>query len=223
MRRQINAARRALLGLALLLALSALPAAPAAAQQGGDALTLFEQFLAHRAATIEFVQTTTDSRGEVLETVSGTLSYQRPGKFRLQYDSAAHPLLVSDGETVWLYEADLQQVVVSRSETMQKHGLWQVLAQGDSSHLRQTYVLSAGIRGEVRWLTATARDTGHNLREIALGFAAADGALQQVRIGDTFGGTAHLQVTALTLSAAPDAFHFTPPAGVARVTLSGEQ
>ena len=59
----------------------------------------------------EFQQTVTDANGERTETAEGSVSLARPGRFRWDYRRPPQ-LIVSDGATVWLYDADLAQVTV---------------------------------------------------------------------------------------------------------------
>ena len=55
----------------------------------------------------EFSQVTMDQNGEVLQSLSGTLSVQRPGKMRWQTNPPYEQLVVSDGESVWVYDMDV--------------------------------------------------------------------------------------------------------------------
>ena len=41
---------------------------------------------------------------------SGSFEFQRPGKFRFNYTKPFEQLIVADGKTLWLYDADLNQV-----------------------------------------------------------------------------------------------------------------
>ena len=42
---------------------------------------------------------------------SGTFAFARPGKFRWSYDKPYEQLLVGDGDKLWIYDPDLNQVV----------------------------------------------------------------------------------------------------------------
>ena len=43
---------------------------------------------------------------------SGTFEFQRPGHFRFDYAKPFSQTIVADGKTLWLYDADLNQVTV---------------------------------------------------------------------------------------------------------------
>src|SRR6516225_10197338 len=67
-----------------------------------------------RTGRAEFTQTVTSPPREgqaAREKVStGTFEFQRPGKFRFDYRKPFVQNIVADGETLWLYDADLNQV-----------------------------------------------------------------------------------------------------------------
>src|SRR5262245_51693093 len=71
----------------------------------------FRAFTAQaKSARGEFTQVVTDRTGKVLRQSSGTFSIARPGKFRWTYAKPYSQTLVGDGEKVWIYDADLNQV-----------------------------------------------------------------------------------------------------------------
>ena len=201
MRRQITT---------LLTLLFAATAAPASAQ---DAFALFKQFLSHPNATMTFRQTSFDSDDVILDENSGTLAYQRPSKFRLEYDSPVFPLVVSDGTLVWYYEEELEQAIVQPIQSAQKSGLWQVLATGDIAVLEQHYVISAGIAGEFRSLNAESAQGGGDVKSISLRFDAASGVLRQVFLVDHFGSRVLMEIDQIQYAAPDELFVFRPPAG----------
>ncbi len=56
--------------------------------------------------------------GELIELSAGTLSISRPGRFRWDYDEPAQTI-IADGEKLWLYDIDLDQVTVgTQSENL---------------------------------------------------------------------------------------------------------
>lgn len=96
--------------LALLIALLA-----AASLANGDRSAA--EHLAERMAGMEqlqaaFSQRLVDSRGSELRHTQGRLWAQRPDRFRWEVDSPFAELLVGDGETLWLWDPDLEQVTV---------------------------------------------------------------------------------------------------------------
>ena len=62
----------------------------------------------------EFVQHTFDGKGTLLQTQKGILHLKRPNKFRWQSQSPFEQLLLSNGETLWQYDEDLEQVSIQK-------------------------------------------------------------------------------------------------------------
>ena len=86
-------------------------AASAVAQAGGiDELHAFLDGAKNGRAT--FKQTVVARAGRAPQQSSGTFAFQRPGKFRWSYDKPFEQLVVGDGAKVWVYDKDLNQVIV---------------------------------------------------------------------------------------------------------------
>ena len=65
--------------------------------------------------TARFVQV--DQRTEAEERrAQGSVRYKRPGRMRWHYESPDEQLLVTDGETLWLYDPLLENVTIQRIE-----------------------------------------------------------------------------------------------------------
>lgn len=60
----------------------------------------------------DFVQHTFDGKGALLQTQAGSLALKHPNKFRWSSAEPFAQLLVSNGETLWQYDEDLEQVTV---------------------------------------------------------------------------------------------------------------
>lgn len=63
-----------------------------------------------------FEQRTYDKQGRVLQSLGGLLSVAKPGKMRWQTNPPYEQLVVSDGESVWIYDMDLEQVTIRNLE-----------------------------------------------------------------------------------------------------------
>ena len=75
-----------------------------------------------QTARAEFTQTVTDKNGRMVQQASGEFAIARPGRFRWNVEKPYKQLLVGDGERVWIYDADLNQVV-SHGNTVSR-GRW---------------------------------------------------------------------------------------------------
>ncbi len=61
-----------------------------------------------------FSQTLLDQNFRVLQKSGGSMLFARPGKFRWSYDTPYQQLIVGDGEQVWFYDQDLEQVTARK-------------------------------------------------------------------------------------------------------------
>ena len=77
---------------------------------GIDSLKAFYQNTSSIRA--QFHQTVVDGQGRKLQEVDGSMQLQRPGKFRWDYNKPFVQQIVGDGEKVWLFDPDLNQVTV---------------------------------------------------------------------------------------------------------------
>jgi outer membrane lipoprotein carrier protein len=60
----------------------------------------------------DFSQTVVDSAGETVQDSQGQVWIQRPGRFRWDYRTPYHQLIVADGKRLWTYDEDLEQATV---------------------------------------------------------------------------------------------------------------
>jgi chaperone LolA len=93
---------------AALLPWAATPDEAADARAAGRLQAALDGITSFRA---EFRQTVTNAAGLQTESAEGTVALARPGRFRWDY-RVPEQLIVSDGTTVWLFDADLAQVTV---------------------------------------------------------------------------------------------------------------
>ena len=59
-----------------------------------------------------FEQTVLNRFGEELQTTTGSMHLQRPGRLRWEVDDPYAQLLLADGESLWIFDPDLAQVTV---------------------------------------------------------------------------------------------------------------
>ncbi len=93
------------------LLLSLLLCSPALASAG--ALDQLRHFLDNAStAQASFSQQVLNKSGRAGQQASGSMSFQRPGKFRWEYTKPYRQLIVGDGSKLWTYDEDLNQVVI---------------------------------------------------------------------------------------------------------------
>ncbi|KTD73511.1 outer membrane lipoprotein chaperone LolA [Legionella tucsonensis] len=68
-----------------------------------------------RSMTAVFKQTV-KAKHRVVSRSSGTMALQRPGRFRWQTTQPMAQLMVADGQKIWVYDKDLEQVTVKAQQ-----------------------------------------------------------------------------------------------------------
>lgn len=63
-----------------------------------------------------FVQLTQDSQGNVLQRVDGFMQVAKPGKLHWQTEGIYEQLVISNGSSLWIYDADLEQVSIKNMD-----------------------------------------------------------------------------------------------------------
>ena len=74
---------------------------------------LLESMASYRA---DFEQVVAGQFGEILQTATGTMHLERPGRLRWEMGEPYPQLVVTNGEQVWVYDPDLEQVTVQLFE-----------------------------------------------------------------------------------------------------------
>ena len=84
-----------------------------------NGLESLESFVRNvRSGRAEFTQVVTspakDGQAARSKTSSGTFEFSRPSRFRFFYKTPFEQTIVADGQTLWLYDADLNQVTARK-------------------------------------------------------------------------------------------------------------
>jgi chaperone LolA len=201
--------RRALAGIAVVLA--AFTAAPAPA---ADELARLKSFLERvQSMRASFRQEIAGEGGEITETSRGTMALARPSRFRWDYVEPYERAVVADGEKLWLYEADLQQVTVRPLAA----GLGETpaaLLTGDRAVLDRFELVESWSSDGVAWVRLKPRSTDSDFESVAIGFSGDKPV--ELRIDDRLGQQTRLFLSDIELNPklAASAFAFEPPAGV---------
>jgi outer membrane lipoprotein carrier protein len=140
----------------------------------------------------------------------------RPGKFRWVYEKPYEQWIVGDGDKLWIFDKDLNQVTVRKLGNSLGQSPAAILAGSDD--LEKNFTLKeAGSQDGMDWLEARpkAKDTTFEL--VRIGFKAEGGGhnLAAMELHDSFGQTSVLKFGTLERNPTlpPDTFHFTPPKG----------
>ena len=179
--------------------------------QAGEALEEFTSRLKTLdSMSTEFSQVTMDQNGEVLQSLSGTLSVQRPGKMRWQTNPPYEQLVVSDGSSVWVYDMDLEQVTIRNLEAKLQETP-ALLLSGDVSNIADSYSASKEQVGDVVRYRLKPLDASQLFE--ALKFDYADDEVEFMRIFDAAGQITEIRFTSQETNTEfdPAAFTFAVP------------
>lgn len=184
---------------------------PALAQAGG--LEQLRRFLdSSQGARASFSQVVVTKSGKAGQKASGTMQFQRPGKFRWSYEKPYEQLIVGDGNKLWTYDKELNQVVVKPMGQALGASPAALLA-GDNT-LEKNFVLSEGGEAEgLAWIDAKPKSNEAGFEHVRMGFK--DGVPLVMEVRDNFGQVTRLQFSQFERNPAQsaDLFRFTPPKG----------
>ncbi len=198
----------------LLLAAALLHAAARARADAVDTLREFARDVKSGRAT--FTQTVTSPDGAKKKTSSGSFEFARPNRFRFAYSKPFEQLIVADGQKVWLYDADLNQVTV-RAMSQALGATPAALLAG--SALEKDFELAAQpARDGLDWVQATPRAKDTQIQALRVGFKGK--GLAAMEIVDAFGQRSLLQFADVQPNAklGDEVFRFAPPAGADVIT-----
>ena len=185
-----------------------------------DGLQSLESFMANtQAGKADFTQVVTsparDGKAERSKTSTGTFEFQRPGRFKFVYLKPFEQTIVADGKTLWLYDADLNQVTQrAQAQALGTTPAALLTSAPDLKALRVDFTLeSAPAQDGLEWVLATPKAKDGQLQSVRVGFESNQ--LAALDILDSFGQRSLIRFSGLqanpTLPAA--AFQFKPPAG----------
>lgn len=186
-----------------------------------DGLAELDQFLREvSSAQSSFTQVVTSPK-RAKETVartktsSGRFEFLRPGRFRFEYTKPFEQTIVADGETLWLYDVDLNQVTARQQKDVLGSTPAALIASGtDLKSLGQAFDLQSAPASEgIEWVDAKPRQSDGQLKSVRVGFRS--GQLAELQIVDSLG-----QRSVLTfidwkgnVPLKAERFRFQPPAG----------
>jgi outer membrane lipoprotein carrier protein len=176
------------------------------------ALDQFKSFVAGtKSARGEFTQTQV-MKSKTGKTSSGTFVFARPGKFVWTYQKPYEQLLQADGETLYLYDKDLNQVTTRKLGGALGSSPAAILF--GSNDLEKNFTLAeAGTHDGLEWLNATPKSKDTTFEQIGIGLK--DGIPQAMELKDNFGQTVLLKFTSFQRNPALGAqtFKFDVPKG----------
>lgn len=180
-----------------------------------SALDQFKSFVANtKSARGEFTQQQVRkaANSKVAPVSSGTFVFARPGKFIWEYQKPYEQLLQADGDQLYIYDKDLNQVTIKKLGNALGSSPAAILF--GSNDLEKNFTLSeGGTRDGLEWLTAVPKSKDTTFEQIGIGLK--DGTPQAMELKDTFGQTSVLRFKNFQRNPAlaANAFKFEVPKG----------
>jgi chaperone LolA len=170
-----------------------------------------------RSARAMFTQTVADSSGQISQQASGTLQFLRPGKFLWTYIKPYEQLIVADGETLWIYDKDLNQVTQRKLDKALSSSPAALLAGADD--IEKYFSLNAlGKKGRLDWLEVRPYDEDSLFDKVRMGFFR--NTLEVMELYDHFGQKTTIKLSRIERNPVTraDTYTFTIPDGADVVT-----
>ncbi len=200
--------------------IAAILIAASAQWASADGLKSLEQFMAAaHSGRADFTQTVTappkDGQAPRPKLSSGSFEFQRPGRFKFVYKKPFEQTIVADGKTLWLYDADLNQVTERpQAQALGSTPAALLTSAPDLAALRADYQLqSAPEQDGLQWVLATPKASEGQLKSVRVGFEGD--RLAALDIVDGFGQRSQIRFSGMQINPALPAgtFQFKPPAG----------
>ena len=188
--------------------------APGTHAQTVGGLQRLETFTAQlESLRAEFVQSLFDAQGKTVQESRGTVLLQRPGRFRWEYRLPYEQLIVADGEKLWVYDSELQQVTVKELDNAL--GNAPIMLLSERRPLQEDFIIhDLQPREGLQWVELEPRVKDTDFTRITLGMDEQGMKVMELR--DSFGQATEVRFVNLEINVAPAAgsFVFEPPPGV---------
>lgn len=206
------------------LAIAIFSIAACAQEQEATALKNLENFVKNtKSGRAAFTQVVTspakDGQTPKVKTSSGTFEFLRPNRFKFLYKKPFEQSIVSDGQTLWLHDVDLNQVTARKLEQVLNGTPAAVIAAAaDLKGLQADFVLTAlPEKSGLQWVQAIPKTKEGQLQSITVGLKTTDkgSELGALEILDSFGQRSVMTFNQFEVNPALAAtsFQFKPPAG----------
>jgi outer membrane lipoprotein carrier protein len=178
------------------------------------ALTMLKDYI----STLEsfnagFEQILYGQSGDTLERTAGIVKLQKPAKFYWEYQQPYNQFLISNGETLWIYDEDLEQVTINNVDNNIQNSPAALLS-GEIDIKENYTVINLGKLDEHDWIELKSLKSDAEISSLRLAFF--NGELSRMILFDSLGQTTELNFQdVLRDQKNVDAiFEFIPPQGI---------
>ncbi|MCB8747565.1 outer membrane lipoprotein chaperone LolA [Rhodoferax sp. U2-2l] len=155
-----------------------------------------------------------------VKTSSGQFEFSRPHRFKFIYVKPFAQTIVADGQTLWLYDQDLNQVTTrQQSQVLGSTPAALIASAADLKALQADFTLTdAPDKDGLQWVLAVPKSKDGQLQSVRVGFKSSSAevpTLEVLEILDSFGQRSVLSFAGFQVNPAlsAKAFEFRPPAG----------
>jgi outer membrane lipoprotein carrier protein len=164
------------------------------------------------SATAQFTQVVYDRNMRKVQETSGTMTFARPGRIRWAYEKPYEQLIVGDGNKLWVYDKDLNQVTV-KAMGQAIGGSPAALLAGSNDIEKDFRISGSGMKDGLDWLEAIPRSGESTFQKVRMGFGKS--GLEAMELVDGFGQLTLVRFSGIERNPklSPELFQFVPPKG----------
>lgn len=162
-----------------------------------------------KGMSANFSQTT---QGAKSGSFSGSMSVQRPNNFRWETKSPSEQLIVANGNSMWVYDKDLEQATQQNVDT-QVGNTPALLLSGDPSKIDKNFKITQPYANK-NYYVLYPKSKAASFQSLSLSFSG--GKPVMMVLNDTLGQTTSIKFSGIKLNPSLNSslFKFTPPKGV---------
>ena len=181
-----------------------------------EALSTLDTYLkTTQSGQATFTQTVTNAAkpADAGKTSTGVFAFKRPKQFRFDYEKPFKQTIVADGKSLWLYDADLNQVTQrSQAQLLDATPAALVASANNIQALQKHFVLeNSPAKDKLEWVKAVPRNREAQIKDVMIGFEGKE--LRRLEILDAFGQRSVMEFATFTPLPAKTSFNYKPPAG----------
>lgn len=162
-----------------------------------------------KSMTADFTQTT---KGATNGTFKGSMSVQRPNNFRWETKSPSEQLIVANGNSMWIYDKDLEQATKQGVDS-QVGNTPALLLSGDPSKIDKNFKITQPYENK-NYYVLYPKSSDASFKDLSVSFSG--GKPVMMVLNDTLGQTTSIKFSGIKMnpSISSNQFRFTPPKGV---------
>jgi outer membrane lipoprotein carrier protein len=162
---------------------------------GDKTLAAIEKLYTHNGFSADFSQSSTLAALEITETASGKAWFSHPGKMRWLYLSPQRHEITTNGQTLWIYRPDQNQVMRGNAKQFFKAGAGAAFLS-DIGQMRQDFTIEVKETTDSHiFFLLTAKQKNPDLVTILIQVSRTTHEIAQVTTQNTYGDTTMFQFT----------------------------